>query len=97
MTHLGMMRVPPKKQAERFREFVDLPITDSHCEEVDMTDGMWYYCSLCKKIVKVRAGREWTLSRWIDHTTKEGRHDVLKQNVDAVSGIREKEQSGAVS
>ena len=40
MIHRGMMPVPPKKQVEGFRECVDLPVIDPHCEKVDLTDRM---------------------------------------------------------
>ena len=76
---------------------MDLPVTDPHCESVDMIEGMWYNCSLCKTRVKVRSGRAWTMSRWNDHISQNGHHDLLKKNVDCVSGIRDKEKAGEVS
>ncbi|KAL3784760.1 hypothetical protein HJC23_003512 [Cyclotella cryptica] len=72
MTHLGSLQVPPNNKAKSFQDYVDLPITDSHCQSVDMTDGMWYFCSLCNCRVKGRAGRAWTTTRWNDHTVTDG-------------------------
>lgn len=91
-----MLPVPPRKQAESFRDFVDLPVRDPHCESVDMIDGMWYICKLCKTKVPRRSGRAWTLSRWMDHIVKDGPHDLLKKNTDSASGIREKKKAGKV-
>jgi len=92
-----MLPVPPKKQANTFQDFVDLPINNTYCESVDMKDGMWYNCSLCKCRVKVRKGRAWTTSRWNDHTAEDGSHARQLKSIDSAAEIREKKKEGKVS
>lgn len=95
MTHLGSLQVPPNNKAKSFQDYVNLPITDSHCQSVDMTDGMWYFCSLCNCRVKGRAGRAWTTTRWNDHTVTDG-HAKKSKSVDRIALLRDRRKKGQV-
>lgn len=92
-----MLAVPPKKQANSFRDFVDLPVNDKYCSAVDMKYGMWYDCSLCKCRVKVRTGRAYTTARWNDHTSEDSSHARQLKNSDCVAELRKKKKEGKVS
>ncbi|KAL3789339.1 hypothetical protein HJC23_006493 [Cyclotella cryptica] len=58
MTHLGSLQVPPNNKAKSFQDYVDLPITDSHCQSVERPHCHGWPCKKSKSVDRIALLRE---------------------------------------
>ncbi|KAL3789023.1 hypothetical protein HJC23_008170 [Cyclotella cryptica] len=91
------LKVPNGCHADAFMSFIDLPTNDNNCSRVDMTNGLWFHCSLCNTEVKGRSDRPFTIGRWNEHIKPGSAHYQKLKKVDSIAEIRKKSKSGEVS
>ena len=64
---MSMNDRPPGVNFCTHRDFIRLPLRDTHCKSVDTEQGLWSHCGDCDERVKVRVDRPYTLARWNEH------------------------------